>query len=222
MYQHLDLNQQAIDLPVGKVVCVGRNYLDHIKELNNEVPSEPLLFMKPATALCDVTQPITIPPGSGECHYELEVALLIGKQLSNCKNTVEAGAAVQGIGLAIDLTLRDVQQRLKDKGQPWERAKAFDRACPISGFAPLTDVASLNKLEFALTINGEVRQQGNTAMMMHSALALLCVISSTFTLQPGDIVLTGTPKGVGPLQSGDALQLEMAPWFDIYTRFDGE
>ncbi|GGF53414.1 fumarylacetoacetate hydrolase family protein [Alteromonas lipolytica] len=218
MYQHQNDSGQAIDLPVGKVVCVGRNYLDHIQELNNEVPSEPLLFMKPATALCDVTLPVHIPLGLGECHNELEVALLIGQPLSQCTSTEAAAAAIWGIGLALDLTLRDVQQRLKDKGQPWERAKAFDGACPVSGFTPLTDPALLSGLEFGLTINGETRQQGNTKMMMRDALSLLCAISEVFSLQPGDIVLTGTPKGVGPLQQGDSLQLQMAPWFDISTR----
>lgn len=218
MYQHTTLAGERIDLPVGKVVCVGRNYLDHIQELNNEVPAEPLLFMKPATALCEISKPLVIPADRGECHNELEVALLIAKPLRDCSNEQTAADALYGVGLALDLTLRDVQQKLKDKGQPWERAKAFDGACPVSSFMPLDASIDLGDLDFSLTINGEVRQQCNTKMMMRDALSLLCAISEVFTLQPGDIVLTGTPKGVGPLHPGDSLQLKMAPWFDIHTR----
>jgi 2-keto-4-pentenoate hydratase/2-oxohepta-3-ene-1,7-dioic acid hydratase in catechol pathway len=218
MYQHTTLAGERIDLPVGKVVCVGRNYLDHIQELNNEIPAEPLLFMKPATALCEISKPLVIPAGMGECHNELEVALLVAKPLRHCSSEQTAADALYGVGVALDLTLRDVQQKLKDKGQPWERAKAFDGACPVSSFTPLGGSAELDNLDFSLTINGEVRQQGNTKMMMRDALSLLCAISEVFTLQPGDIVLTGTPKGVGPLHQGDNLQLKMAPWFDIHTQ----
>ena len=218
MYQHTTLAGERIDLPVGKVVCVGRNYLDHIQELNNEVPAEPLLFMKPATALCEISKPLVIPADMGECHNELEVALLVAKPLRQCSSEQTAADALYGVGLALDLTLRDVQQKLKDKGQPWERAKAFDGACPVSSFTSLDGSAELDNLDFSLTINDEVRQQGNTKMMMRGALSLLCAISEVFTLQPGDIVLTGTPKGVGPLHPGDSLQLKMAPWFDIHTR----
>ena len=218
MYQHTTLAGERIDLPVGKVVCVGRNYLDHIEELNNEIPAEPLLFMKPATALCEISKPLVIPADRGECHNELEVALLIAQPLRDCSNEQTAANALYGVGLALDLTLRDVQQKLKDKGQPWERAKAFDGACPVSSFMPLDASIDLGDLDFSLTINGEVRQQGNTKMMMRDALSLLCAISQVFTLQPGDIVLTGTPKGVGPLHPGDSLQFKMAPWFDIHTQ----
>ena len=218
MYQHTTLTGEHIDLPIGKVVCVGRNYLDHIQELNNEVPAEPLLFMKPATALCEISKPLVIPADRGECHNELEVALLIAQPLRDCSSEQTAADALYGVGLALDLTLRDVQQKLKDKGQPWERAKAFDGACPVSCFTPLGDSAELGNLDFSLTINGEVRQQGNTKLMMRDALSLLCAISQVFTLQPGDIVLTGTPKGVGPLHPGDSLHLKMASWFDILTQ----
>ena len=218
MYQHTTLTGEHIDLPIGKVVCVGRNYLDHIQELNNEIPAEPLLFMKPATALCEISKPLVIPADLGECHNELEVALLIAQPLRDCSSEQTAADALYGVGLALDLTLRDVQQKLKDKGQPWERAKAFDGACPVSSFMPLDASIDLGDLDFSLTINGEVRQQCNTKMMMRDALSLLCAISQVFTLQPGDIVLTGTPKGVGPLHPGDSLQLKMAPWFDIHTQ----
>lgn len=216
MYQHHNLQRQPFGLPTGKVVCVGRNYLDHIQELNNAVPGEPLLFLKPATALCHVAEPVVIPTNRGTCHNELEVAVLIGQPLSNASEE-EAGAAIAGVGLALDLTLRDLQDQLKKDGHPWERAKAFDNACPVSAFVSAQEVQQLQELAFTLIINGETRQQGNTKMMMRDTISLLVAISEVFTLEPGDVVLTGTPKGVGPLQSGDKLTLSMAPWFDIQT-----
>lgn len=220
MYQHLNLQGLPFGLPSGKVVCVGRNYLDHIKELNNDVPAEPLLFLKPATSLCSVTEPVVIPTHLGACHNELEVAVLIGQTLTRATPAL-ATAAIAGVGLALDLTLRDVQDKLKSDGHPWERAKAFDKACPVSAFAPANEVADLQDLTFTLTVNGEVKQQGNTSMMMRDIQSLLVAISEVFTLEPGDIVLTGTPKGVGPLQPQDTLTLNMSPWFNIETRVVG-
>ncbi|NVK56509.1 MAG: fumarylacetoacetate hydrolase family protein [Alteromonadaceae bacterium] len=217
MYQHRNQHGDLIALPVGKVVCVGRNYLDHIRELNNDVPDEPLLFMKPAGALCDVSEPLHIPVGQGPCHNELEVAVLIGKRLTKA-DTTAAAEGIHSVGLALDLTLRDVQSQLKAKGQPWERAKAFDRACPVSGFVAREEIDQLNDLAFSLIVNTALRQQGNTNMMMRDTLSLLCAISEVFTLEPGDIVLTGTPKGVGPLEAGDTLTLNMPPWLNIQTR----
>ena len=136
MYNHTATNGEKLALPVGKVVCVGRNYLDHIQELGNEVPEQAILFIKPATAMCDMRQPIQIPSEFGECHNELEVALLIGKDLAGTQlSDDEIAAALVGLGLGLDLTLRDVQNTLKANGHPWERAKAFDGSCPLSPFA---------------------------------------------------------------------------------------
>ena len=139
MYQHHFISGDVIDLPIGKVVCVGRNYLEHIKELNNDIPKQPLLFIKPSTALCDIQQPIYIPKGQGSCHNELELAILIGERLTN-GNEKSAKQGILGVGLALDLTLRDVQDQLKADGQPWERAKSFDSSCPISNFVPVSDI----------------------------------------------------------------------------------
>jgi 2-keto-4-pentenoate hydratase/2-oxohepta-3-ene-1,7-dioic acid hydratase in catechol pathway len=217
MYQHHYDDGRLIDLPVGKVVCVGRNYLDHIQELNNEVPEQPLLFIKPNTALCDVQQPIAIPKGKGSCHNELEIAILIGKQLTDCdEDTAKRG--IHGVGLGLDLTLREVQDALKAKGQPWERAKGFDASCPISPFVPIDKVAIERNIEFSLSVNNKVRQQGNSANMMHNISSLIVDISKNFTLLPGDIVLTGTPKGVGRLQDGDELSLVLKGHLSIKTK----
>lgn len=214
MYRHTDVSGAEISLPVGKVVCVGRNYLDHIHELNNEVPDAPLLFIKPNTALVRLEDTIRVPTDKGPCHNELEVAVLICESLTKA-STNQAEQAIWGYGLALDLTLREVQSKLKEKGQPWEKAKSFDNSCPQSRFVPAQDIETPQDMAFELKVNGEQRQQGNTAMMMRNTVELIKEISHHFTLVPGDIVLTGTPKGVGPLNPGDFLQVNLEEYLDL-------
>ena len=208
-YQHRYLDGSPLDLPVGKVVCIGRNYLDHIRELNNAVPETPILFMKPATSLVGLDQPIRLPAGRGECHHEVELAVLVGQELRDA-DAATARRAVAGYGVALDLTLRDLQNELKKKGHPWETAKAFDGSCPLSPFLQPEALADPQATDLTLWINGEPRQQGNTRLMMIGIFELMAHISTHFTLQPGDVALTGTPAGVGPLRSGDRLVLGLA------------
>ena len=215
-YVHVDSEGNTIPLPVGKVVCVGRNYLKHIQELNNEVPTEPLLFMKPATALCSLNKPVAIPKGMGACHNELEVAVLINASLTHATSQ-QAEAAIWGVGLGLDLTLRDVQSRLKKQGHPWERAKAFDNSCPISQFVGKQRVDNYTYLNFSLLVDGNLRQSGNTKQMMIPILNLLVEISKSFTLLPGDIVMTGTPEGVGPLSIHEKLVVKLEEHFSVNT-----
>lgn len=216
MYRHIDIDGKELALPVGKVMCVGRNYADHIAEMNSLVKPEDdaMLFMKPASALVDVTLPFSIPDGQGECHNELELAILISKPLTQA-TTEQAQDAIWGVALGLDLTLREVQAKLKQRGHPWERAKSFDGSCPITGFVPIKRVAQLQNLDMQLVVNGNVRQAGNTGMMIRDTLALMVEISQTFTLLPGDIVLTGTPAGVGPLNHGDELHLSLGTLIEI-------
>lgn len=206
-YQHHYNDGTRIDLPLGKVVCVGRNYAEHALELNNPIPSEPLLFIKPATAVVPMTDALQLPTGRGAVHYETEIALLIGTRLSGVVAADAAAHAISGIGLALDLTLRELQDQLKAKGHPWERAKAFDGACPLSAFVPAGQAPALNNLPLELKINGALRQHGNSAAMLMPIIALLQHIAGIFTLEPGDVVITGTPAGVGVLQPGDRLEL---------------
>lgn len=208
-YQHQYVDGTRIHFPVGKLVCVGRNYAEHAKELNNPVPSEPLLFIKPASAAVPLLGGFAIPQERGGVHYETEIAVLIGKPLSRKPSDEEILDALSGFGVALDLTLRDVQNKLKEKGHPWEIAKAFDGACPLSPFVPADAVADLADIGVRLTLNGEVRQDGNSRDMLTPILALIRYISGHFSLQPGDVVLTGTPAGVGPLAQGDQLSVEL-------------
>jgi 2-keto-4-pentenoate hydratase/2-oxohepta-3-ene-1,7-dioic acid hydratase in catechol pathway len=202
---------------LGKIVCVGRNYADHARELDNPVPSEPLLFIKPATCAVPLEEPIGAPFSRGEVHYETELALLIGEELSHA-TADEAERAVVGIGLGLDLTLRDLQTRLKEKGHPWEVAKAFDGACPLSAFLPLSQVPNWSALAFTLDIDGEPRQRGEGADMLFPVATLVAEMSRHFTLLPGDVVLTGTPAGVGPLPRGAELHFTLTGGLEVTTR----
>jgi 5-carboxymethyl-2-hydroxymuconate isomerase len=192
------------EIPVGKIVCIGRNYVDHIKELGNQVADKPVIFIKPTSAIIRNGGTIIIPPHSNDCHHEVELAVLIGK---NAKNVSAETALdyIAGYGVALDLTLRDVQTAQKEKGLPWEIAKAFDTSCPLSDFVPALQVNDPQNLGIKLTVNGEIRQDGYTGEMMRSVAELIAAASTYFILEQGDILLTGTPSGVGRIQSGDKL-----------------
>jgi 2-keto-4-pentenoate hydratase/2-oxohepta-3-ene-1,7-dioic acid hydratase in catechol pathway len=215
-YQHHWKDGTPVHLPLGKIVCVGRNYAEHARELNNPVPDEPLLFIKPATSAVHITRPLAVPRDQGEVHFETELAVLIGRPLTNA-SARDVEAAILGYGLALDLTLRDVQTKLKEKGQPWERAKAFDGACPLSPFVPAEKLPEGN-IHFTLDVNGQRQQTGDTDDMLNPLLPLIAHMSKHFTLEPGDVVLTGTPKGVGPLVSGQTLSLELEDVLFVETQ----
>lgn len=206
MYQHRDWQSALLDFPVNKVVCVGSNYRDHIKEMGSATPSEPVLFIKPETALCDIQQPLAIPAGLGDVHHEVELAVLIGQPLKQATEQ-QVARAIAGYGVALDLTLRDLQADFKKAGQPWEKAKGFDGSCPISGFIAVAEFPDAQQVVLQLSVNGELRQQGNTRDMITPILPLISYMSKFFTLRPGDIILTGTPQGVSRLQSGDQLTI---------------
>ena len=206
-YQHHWKDGTPVHLPLGKIVCVGRNYAAHARELNNPVPDEPLLFIKPATSAIYLTRPLQIPADRGSVHFETELAVLIGRPLT-AASPEQAGQAILGYGLALDLTLRDLQSQLKSQGHPWERAKGFDGACPLSPFIS-SDTVDPRAARFTLDVDGQPQQSGDTRNMLMPVVELIAHISGQFTLLPGDVVLTGTPDGVGPLQSGQTLSLEL-------------
>lgn len=187
-----------------KILCIGRNYADHISELKNERPLEPVIFLKPDTAILKDNEPFYHPDFSNDIHYEVEIVLKINKVGKN----IEAKFAhkyYDEIGVGIDFTARDLQSKLKEKGLPWEKAKAFNGSAPISGFIPKTQFADLQNLNFHLEVNGEVRQKGNTHLMLWNFDEIIAEISKYFTLKTGDLVFTGTPAGVGKIVVGDKL-----------------
>ena len=207
----LILNQRPYPRDLGKIVCVGRNYAAHAKELNNPIPSSPILFIKPASSAVPFGPVFSIPKDQGSVHHELEIAILIGKALSRA-STEQVAESIAGIGLGLDLTLRDVQDQLKEKGHPWERAKSFDGACPLTEFVAVNLASEDEWQAIGLTLekNGQFQQQGSSAEMLFPILPLIAHMSEHFSLQPGDVILTGTPAGVGPLEVGDSLSAKLS------------
>src|SRR5690554_375837 len=198
---------------IGKLVCVGRNYGAHAAELGNAIPESPLLFIKPASTVQALSiaesNQVFIPTELGACHHELELTVLIGSELTQCTPD-QARQAIAGVGLGLDLTLRDLQEQLKKNGHPWERAKAFAGSAPLTEFVPLSDLGgALEQLTFSLHRNGQLQQQGRVEEMIFAIVDLVTEIAATFSLQPGDVIFTGTPAGVSALNVGDALTLTL-------------
>lgn len=221
-YTHKDAQQNLIDLPVGKIVCVGRNYAEHAKELGNAVPKSPLLFMKPASTLVSLIDggKTTFPKDKGSCHFETEIAILIKDTITASTTVTDITEAIWGYGLALDLTLRDLQSELKAKGHPWEKAKCFDGACPITGFLAAKALPNApENITYQLDYNHKPQQFGNTQDMITPIIKLLQYMAEHFTLYSGDIVLTGTPSGVGQLASGDLLVLSLEDTLSVSTTF---
>ncbi len=198
-----------------RIFCVGMNYAAHIRELKNEVPEAPVIFMKPATCLVAPGKRIAIPAHGHDLHYETEVVVLIGRE-GRPRTEAEARAAVAGVTLGLDLTLRDVQAALRKQGHPWEACKAFDGSAPLGIMAPCPPDLDLGRLAFTGSVNGVVRQRGHTDDMVFSIPALIRHLARMWTLLPGDLLYTGTPEGVGALKAGDRVTVE-APWCGTFT-----
>ena len=195
---------------IGKVVCVGRNYAAHAQELGNEVPTAPILFMKPASSVVSIRQGVVCPNPAlyGETHYEAELCVQLAADLS-AVTIEEAKQAIGGVTLGLDLTLRELQTELKEKGHPWERAKCFDGACVLGDWLDPQVFDDFKNVHYQLTINDTLKQDGDSALMLFPVYELLANISHAFSLQAGDVIMTGTPSGVGALQAGDQLSLKL-------------
>lgn len=187
-----------------KIICIGRNYAAHIEELNNERPTEPVIFMKPDTAVLRNNQAFYYPEFSKDIHFEVEVLVKINREGKFIQEKF-AHKYYDEFGIGIDFTARDLQSKLKEKGLPWEKAKGFNGSAPISNFIS-KEGFDLNNLNFSLTQNGEEKQNGNTSLMLYSIDQMLAYVSQFFTLKKGDIIFSGTPKGVGPIAIGDVLE----------------
>lgn len=188
-----------------KIICIGRNYVNHAKELNNPVPKKPLVFHKPSSALLKEGKPLFYPAFTQKLHYEAEIVLKI------CKNGRHvdpkfAHKYFEEITIGIDFTARDLQSQCKAKGHPWEIAKAFDGSAPIGTFIPLDSLKNKDAIEFSLTKNGVIVQQGNTKDLIFDFRYIISYVSKFFKLQMGDMIFTGTPAGVGPVKIGDNLE----------------
>jgi 2-keto-4-pentenoate hydratase/2-oxohepta-3-ene-1,7-dioic acid hydratase in catechol pathway len=188
-----------------KLICIGRNYADHITELANQRPTEPVIFLKPDTAVLNDESPFVIPDFSENVHHEVELIIKIGKTGKHITPEF-ASQYFDEIGLGIDFTARDLQDQLKNKGLPWEKSKAFDSSAVVGDFLPKSNFADLNNIPFSLQKNGETVQDGNSSLMLWKMEELICYTSTFFTLKKGDLIFTGTPAGVGKVDAGDVLK----------------
>ena len=192
----------------ARIFCIGQNYVAHIRELSNPMPQKPVIFMRPLSCLVLPGDPVHFPKHGKQLHYEVEVVVRIGKQGRGIDER-DALFHIDALTLGVDLTLRDLQIEAKQNGLPWDQAKAFEQSAPLGDFLAY-DPASidLNDLNFCCRINGELRQDGNTNDMLFGFERLIAELSSIWTLRPGDMIYTGTPSGVGPLQIGDVIEVE--------------
>lgn len=189
-----------------KIICIGRNYADHAKELGNAVPKSPVIFLKPDSALLPKGHPFFYPPFTEDLHYEAELVVRINKVGKNIEKKF-APKYYSEIGIGIDFTARDIQQQCKEKSHPWERAKAWDHSAPVGKkFIPVSQLGDVTNIQFRLEKNGEIVQNGTSADMIFSIDSIIEEVSKIFTLKIGDLIFTGTPAGVGPVQIGDRLQ----------------
>lgn len=191
-------------IPIPKIICVGRNYAEHAKEMKADVPTTPVLFLKPPTAVIHNHGNVLIPVVSKELHHEVEMTVLIGKGGKNISRET-AMQHIAGYGVGLDMTLRDVQSEAKKKGLPWSVAKGFDTSAPLSDFVPANSISNPHQLNVELAVNGSVRQKGSTSDFIFTLDRLLASISQIFTLEPGDVIFTGTPEGVAQTVAGDTL-----------------
>lgn len=202
-----------------KVIAIGRNYQEHAKELNNPVPQQPVIFLKPDTAVLKDNKDFYLPDFSSDIHHEVEVVLRVSKEGRHI-NPSYASNYYDEIGLGIDFTARDIQAKHKEKGLPWELAKAFDHAAPVSRFIPKDNIKDLYNINFHLDINGTTVQKGNTADLLFSFEYIIAFVSKYITLRKGDFIYTGTPAGVGKVSIGDHLEgyLEQDKLLDFHIR----
>jgi len=198
-----------------KIICIGRNFQAHARELQNPIPDEPVFFIKPDSAVLRNNTPFYIPDFSNDIHYEMEIVLKIHKPGKHIAPQF-AHKYYDEITAGIDFTARDIQQDLKSKGLPWEKAKGFDGAAPLGTFFPKSAFGDPGKLDFHLLVNGELKQKGNTADMIFNFDQIIAYVTQFITLKKGDLIFTGTPAGVGPVKIGDRLQ----GFIDNYPAFD--
>ena len=202
-----------------KIIAIGRNYAEHAKELNNPIPAIPVIFMKPDTALLKDNKPFYHPDFSEDIHHEIEIVLKVSKEGKHISEKFAANY-FEEIALGIDFTARDIQTKHKEKGLPWELAKAFDNSAPVSNFVPKNKFADIYNINFNLDVNGNTKQHGNTKDLLFSFERIIAFVSQYITLKKGDLIYTGTPQGVGKVNVGDKLEgfLEGEKLLDFYIK----
>jgi 2-keto-4-pentenoate hydratase/2-oxohepta-3-ene-1,7-dioic acid hydratase in catechol pathway len=205
--------------PVGKLLCIGRNYAKHAAEMGSNVPDEPMVFLKPASALIRGGDAVVLPPQSQNVHHEVELVAVIGRG-GRAIDQDDALSHVAAYAVGLDMTARDIQSAAKERRHPWSVAKGFDTFAPLGPLTPADQVGDPQNLEIAVTVNGEVRQQGHTRHMIFPVAELVHYCSQIFTLAPGDLLYTGTPDGVGPVEAGDRLRATLTGCAPLQVRVE--
>lgn len=210
----IKIKNSSKEIQIGKIVCVGRNYTEHARELGNEVPEKPVVFLKPASAAIQSGGKITYPSFSNEMHHEVELVLLIGAEIKNA-SLLESENAIIGYGLGLDMTLRDVQNELKKKSHPWTIAKCFDTSAVLSAFTLKENYSLTLEEEISLSINGILKQKEKLNKMIFKPAQIVQYISSLMCLEEGDLIYTGTPAGVGKVERGDNITAKILPFAEL-------
>jgi 2-keto-4-pentenoate hydratase/2-oxohepta-3-ene-1,7-dioic acid hydratase in catechol pathway len=208
MTKSLLINNSRSEITVGKILCLGRNYAEHVKEMNAKLMEEPVIFSKPTSALIRNGEPICFPSISQNLHHEVELVIVIGKTGKNIPETKSLDH-IMGYAVGLDMTLRDVQSKAKKEGLPWTVAKGFDTSAPVSDIIPKQEIPDPAGLTITCRVNGSVRQKSSTRNMIMPVGYIIAYISSIFKLETGDLIFTGTPEGVGPVQIGDIVEAEI-------------
>jgi 2-keto-4-pentenoate hydratase/2-oxohepta-3-ene-1,7-dioic acid hydratase in catechol pathway len=217
MTKSLKINNFHKEITAGKILCVGRNYAEHIKEMNAQLPEEPVVFMKPTSAIVRNGNPVFYPPISQNMQHEVELVIIIGKAGKNIPAN-RANDYIMGYAVGLDMTLRDIQSKAKKEGLPWTIAKGFDYSAPISDIIPKDKIVDPGNLTITCKVNGSLRQSSSTKNMILPVNKIIKYISSIFALEPGDLIFTGTPEGVGPVKIGDLVEAEMVGYIKTSHR----
>lgn len=208
-------------IQVGKIICIGRNYIEHAKEMQADIPVTPVIFLKPSSAIIHNGDDIVIPKISNDMHHEVELVVVIGKGGKHIQAS-EVNSHILGYAVGLDMTLRDIQAEAKKKGLPWTVAKGFDTSAPISEIFLKDEVPEPHNLKLVCRVNGSVRQQSNTDKMIFNVHKLIEYISSIITLERGDLIYTGTPEGVSRVNNGDTIEAELAGYIKISNKVKSE
>jgi len=209
MMRTVKIHTTGEELPVGKILCLGRNYAEHAKEMESEIPFTPILFLKPSSALIRNGEPILLPPISHNLHHEVEFVVAIGRAGKKIR-AADAVRHILGYAIGLDMTLRDIQNQAKDKGLPWTVAKGFDTSAPLSAIIPAALIPEPQNMTIVCRVNGAERQRGSTSDMIFSIPQIIEYTSSLFSLDAGDLIFTGTPEGVGRVVAGDVIEAELS------------
>lgn len=222
MYEHKFLDGSKCNLKAQKIICLGWNYTEHMEEVGDSIKKPPVVFMKPLDALVSIEKPIKLPDTNYNCEYETEVAILVGKKIRKENNESIIKSSILGLGIGIDLTLRKLQKELQSNEAPWELSKSFRGSLVLSPFIEINKFSNLNNIEFTMKLNSKTKQHGQTKLMRYNIIETLAYISQHFTIEAGDVIITGSPKGTEDLKPNDKIDINFNNFANFSTTVSEE